>query len=92
MREDLNPSRRMRQRLAQESSKLVSDRVSPESQVRAAGALDSSVPTEAQCMVRNMSTPRVGGRGPMKKAIALDKSHRFQFRQILSDVALELVA
>ncbi len=76
----------------QESRTQVWERESIESRVQAAAAFDSSVPTEAQCMVRNMSTPSAGGCGPTKKAIALDKSHRFQFRQILSDVALELVA
>lgn len=67
-------------------------RESIESRVQAAAAFDSSVLTEAHPMVQNMSTPRVGGPGSMEKAIALSKPHRFQLRQILSDVALEIVA
>ncbi len=76
----------------QQSRTQVSERESIELRVQTAAAFDSSVPTEAQCVVQNMSTPCVGGPGPMEKAIALSKPHRFQLRQILSDVALEIVA
>jgi hypothetical protein len=57
---------------------LVSDSVSLESQVQAAGAFDSSVPTEALHVFRNMSTPRPGGLGPVKPAVPLNKPHVFQ--------------
>jgi hypothetical protein len=57
---------------------LVSDSVSLESQVQAAGAFDSSVPTEALHVFRNMSTPRPGGLGPVKLAVPLNKPHVFQ--------------
>ncbi len=59
---------------------LVSDSVSLESQVQAAGAFDSSVFTEAHHVFRNMSTPRAGGPRPMNEAVPLNKPHLFEFR------------
>lgn len=59
---------------------LVSDSVSLESQVQAAGAIDSSVLTEAHHVFRNTSTPRPGGLGLVKQAVPLNKAHIFEFR------------
>ncbi len=59
---------------------LVSDSVSLKSQVQAAGAIDSSVLTEAHHVFRNMSTPRPGGLGLVKQAVPLNKAHTFEFR------------
>jgi hypothetical protein len=60
--------------LAEESGTLVSlwDGVSLESKLQAAGAFDSSVPTEALHVCRNMSTPRPGGLGLVKQAVPLN--------------------
>ncbi len=57
---------------------LVSDSVSLESQVQAAGAFDSSVVMEAHHVFRNMSTPRTGSLGLVKHAVPLNKRHLFQ--------------
>jgi len=78
--EDLGPPGGVQQRLAQESSRSDSDRGSPESQVQAAGAFDSSVFTEAHHEFRDMSTPRSGGLGLVKQAVPLNKAHIFKFR------------
>ena len=59
---------------------LVSDSVSLESQVQAAGAFDSSVSTEAHHAFRNMSTPRSGGLGLVAKAVPLNKPDIFELR------------
>ncbi len=56
----------------------VSGGVSLESQVPAAGAFDSSVPTEAHHVFRDMSTSRTGGVGPVKHAVPLNEPHFFQ--------------
>jgi hypothetical protein len=57
---------------------LVSDSVSLDSEIQAAGAIDSSAPTEALHVFRNMSTPRPGGLGLVKLAVPLNKPHVFQ--------------
>ncbi len=59
---------------------VVSDSVSPETQVQAAGAFDSSVFTEAHHVFRNMSTPRSGDLGLVKQAVPLNKPDIFEFR------------
>jgi hypothetical protein len=59
---------------------LGSDSVSLESQVQAAGAIDSSVPTEALHVFLNMSTPRPGGLGPVNQAVPSNKPDIFQLR------------
>ena len=58
----------------------VSGGVSLESQVQAASAFDSSVPTEALHVFRNMSTSRPGGLGPVKLAVPLNKPDIFELR------------
>ena len=59
---------------------LVSDSVSLESQVQAAGAFDSSVVTEALHVFRNISTPRSGGLGLVEQAVPLNKPDIFELR------------
>ncbi len=59
---------------------LVSDSISLESHVQAAGAIDSSVPTEALHVFRNMSTPRSGGLGLVEQAVPLNKPNIFELR------------
>ncbi len=59
---------------------VVSDSVSFESQVQAAGAFDSSAVMEAHHVFRNMSTPRSGGRGLVKPAVPLNKPDIFELR------------
>ena len=58
----------------------VSGGVSLQSQVQAAGAFDSSVPTEALHVFRNMSTPRSGGLGLVEQAVPLNKPDIFELR------------
>ncbi len=59
---------------------VVSDSVSFESKVQAAGAFDSSVVTEAHHVFRNMSTPRSGGLGLVKQAVPSNEPDIFELR------------
>ena len=58
---------------------LVSDSISGESRVQAAGAFDISVRAEAHHVFRNMSTPRAGSFRPVKQAVPSNEPHIFEF-------------
>jgi hypothetical protein len=70
----------MQGRLPEDANRTVLNGGLINPQVQVAGTIDSSVPTEALHVFRNMSTPRSCDLGPVKQTVPLNKPHSFELR------------